>query len=163
MGMSMAVRSILLAAVPLALIACEPPPEEAPPPPEPMSEAGATAMRNAFVDTYMRKDVAGASVFYAADAVMYSADGTVHTGKPAIEAALTAMLAAGMDSLGLVSQSFEASGDMATDRGTFIMRTLDPRTKEATRASGNYEMVIGRQADGSFKVVKDSTWIAAAP
>ena len=160
MGMSMAIRRILFVAVPIALVACEPPPEEAPPPPEPMSQAGATAMRNAFVDTYMRKDPAGAAVFYSDDAVMYALDGTVHTGKASIEAAFTDMLAAGIDSLGLVSTSFEASGDLATDQGTFVMRTLDPRTREATRANGNYKMIITREADGSFKIVEDSIWIA---
>jgi ketosteroid isomerase-like protein len=163
MGMSMAIRRILFTAVPLALVACEPPPEEAPPPPPPMSEAGATAMRNAYVDAYMRKNAAGAAVFYADDAVLHNADGEVHIGQAAIEAAFTAMMEAGMDSLGLVSQSFEASGDLATDQGTFIRRTLDPQTKEATRVSGNYKIVIAREADGSFKFVQDSVWATGDP
>ena len=163
MGTSMAIRRILFTAVPLALVACEPPPEEPPPPPEPMSEAGATAMRNALVDTYMRKDAAGAVVFYADDAVLYALDGAVHTGKARIEAAFTAMIEEGMDSLGLVSTSFEASGDLATDQGTFIRRTLDPQTREATRVSGNYKMVIAREADGSFRVVQDSVWTTGDP
>ena len=162
MGMSMAIRRILFTAVPLGLVACEPP-EEAPPPPEAMSEAGAIAMRNAFADAYMRKDATGAAVFYADDAVMYAPDGEVHIGKAAIEAAFTAMMELGMDSLGLVSQSFEASGDLATDQGTFIMRTLDPQTKEATRVSGNYKVVFARGAVGGFEVVQDSVWTTGDP
>jgi uncharacterized protein (TIGR02246 family) len=128
-----------------------------------MSEAGATAMRNAYVDAYMRKNAAGAAVFYADDAVLYNVDGEVHIGQAAIEAAFTAMMEAGMDSLGLVSQSFEASGDLATDQGTFVRRTLDPQTKEATRASGNYKVVIARDEDGSFKFVQDSVWATGDP
>ena len=158
MGMSMMIRRILFTAVPLALVACEPPPEEAPPPPPPISEAGTTAMRNAYVDAYMRKNAAGAVAFYADDAVMYGADGEVHSGKAEIEAAFAAMMEEGMDSLGLVSQSYEASGDMATDQGTFIRRTLDPRTKEATRVSGNYKIDISRDADGNVFFVQDSIW-----
>ena len=163
MGMSMAIRRILFTAVPLGLIACEPPPEEPPPPPEPMSEAGYTAIRNAFVDSYMRKDPAGAAVFYADDAVLYGQDGGVYSGKAAIEAEFTAMMEAGMDSLGFVSQSFEASGDVATDQGTFIMRTLDPEFREATRQSGGYKVNIERQADGGFMIVQDSVWAIGDP
>ena len=163
MGMSMAIRRILFTAVPLALVACEPPPEEAPPPPEPMSEAGYTAMRNAFVDTYMRQDPAGAVVFYSDDAVLYGLDGSAHSGKAAIEAEFTTMMETGMDSLGFVSESFEASGDVATDQGTFIMRTLDPEFREATRQSGGYKVNIERQADGSFMIVQDSVWAIGDP
>jgi ketosteroid isomerase-like protein len=161
--MSTAIRRILYTAVPLVLVSCEAPPEEAPPPPEAMSEAGATAMRNAFVNTYMRKDATGAAVFYADDAVLYGSDGAVHTGKAAIEAEFTSMIEAGMDSLGLVAESFEASGDEAIELGTFIMRTLDPQTKEATRVGGGYRRVSQRGADGSFKVVLDSVWATGDP
>ena len=163
MGMSIAIRRIMFTAVPLALLACEPPPKEAPPPPDPMSEAGYTAMRNAFVDTYMRKDAAGAVTFYADAAVLYGHDGSVHTGKAAIEAEFAAMMETGMDSLGFVSDSFEASGDVATDQGTFIMRTLDPEFREATRQSGGYKVNVERQLDGSFMIVQDSVWAIGDP
>ena len=163
MGMSMAIRRILFNAVPLALVACEAPPEEPPPPPEPMSEAGYTAMRNAFVDSYMRKDPTGAVVFYADDAVLYGPDGSVYSGKAAIEAEFAAMMETGMDSLGFVSQSFESSGDVATDQGTFIMRTLDPEFREATRQSGGYKVNVERQSDGSFMIVQDSVWAIGDP
>jgi ketosteroid isomerase-like protein len=164
MTLTRAARGTLLI-LPLALLACAPeePEVEEAPAPQPISQAGANAMRNAYVDSYMRKDAAGASAFYADDAVMYAPDGTVFTGKPAIQEALNGMIAAGRDSLAMVSQSFEATGDLATDRGTWIMRTLDPQTKEATRQSGGYIMVIGRQPDGTYKVIKDSVWATGAP
>ncbi len=151
----------LLVVLPLSLVACgEKPAEEAPPALEPMSQAGADAVRNTFINLYMSKDAANASQFYAEDAVMYSPDGTIATGRAAVQAAFEGMMAAGMDSLGMSSTSFEAAGDQATDRGTWILRTLDPETKEATRQKGDYVMVHGRQADGSFKIVKDSVFNA---
>jgi len=164
MTLSRVTRGTLLAlSVALGACAAEEEAAEAPPAPEPMSQGLGNAMRDAFVNSYMLKDAPGAAAVYADDAVMYSPDGTAATGKPAIEAAFTAMMAAGMDSLALVQTSWEAAGDMATDEGTFVMRTLDPQTKEATRENGNYMIVMTRQADGTFKITKDSTWVAAAP
>ena len=106
----------------------------------------------------MFKDAARVVAFYADDAVMYGPDGTVYTGKAAIEAGINDMIAAGRDSLALASQSFETSGELATDQGTFITRALDPQTRVATRHSGNYKLVIAPQPDGTYKVVKDSSW-----
>ena len=147
----------ILVVLPLSLAACgEKPAEEAPPAPEPMSQAGNDAVRSTFINLYMSKDAANASQFYAEDAVMYGPDGSIATGRAAIQAAFEGMIAAGQDSLALTSTSFEAAGDQATDRGTWLMRTLDPETKEATRQKGDYLKVMGRQADGGFKIIKDS-------
>jgi uncharacterized protein (TIGR02246 family) len=150
----------MLLLLPLALAACsgEPEAEAAPPPAEPMSEAGANAIRDAFVNTYMSKNAAGVAAFYAEDAVMYNADGTVVNGRAAIEAEFTKMMQAGMDSLGVAKTSFQATGDEAVEEGTFVMRTLDPQTKEASYARGGYKFTFARQPDGGFQVVKDSTW-----
>jgi ketosteroid isomerase-like protein len=149
-----------LMVLPLALSACaqEAEVEEAPAA-EPMSQAGANAMRNAFVSSYMGGDAQGAAVFYAEEAVMYAPDGTVSTGKPAIVTSLQNMRAAGIDSLGMTATSFEAAGDGATERGTYVMRQLDPQTKELIgRTTGEYMVVYARQPDETFKIVKDSVW-----
>jgi ketosteroid isomerase-like protein len=150
----------VLMILPLALAGCaqEAEVEEAPAA-VPMSQAGANAMRNAFVTSYMGGDAQGAAVFYADDAVLYAPDGTVATGKPAIVTSLQAMRGAGIDSLGLTATSFEATGDGATERGTYVMRQLDPQTKELIgRTTGEYILVYARQADETFKIVKDSVW-----
>jgi hypothetical protein len=42
--------------------------------------------------------------------------------------------AAGYDSIGITSTSFEASGDQAVDQGHVVLRMRDPKTKEATRS-----------------------------
>ncbi|MSR35589.1 MAG: DUF4440 domain-containing protein [Gemmatimonadetes bacterium] len=155
---SRAVAGILFA-LPLALAACGggEPEAEAAPAPVSMTQAGADAMRNAFVYSFMSKDTIGASAFYAENAVMYGADGKVMNGKAAIRTGLADMMRAGVDSIGLTSQSFTAAGNDAVDEGTYVMRQLD-RNKEATRTTGGYRTTISRQADGSFQVVKDSTW-----
>jgi ketosteroid isomerase-like protein len=150
----------MLVVLPLAFAACggKEPEVEAAPAPEPMSQAGADAMRNAFVTSYMSKDAAGASGFFAENAVMYAADGTVVNGRPAIQEHLAKMQTAGYDSLGLVSSSFTTTPEGAVDQGTWIFRQLDPQTKEATRTTGGYMTTIVRQADGTFQIAKDSTW-----
>jgi ketosteroid isomerase-like protein len=158
MSLTKALQGLLVVTT---LAACAPKEEEAPPPPEPMSQAGATAMRGAFVNLYMTKNPTGAAEFYADDAVMYSPDGTVATGKPAIVAAFENMIKAGQDSLHLSIASFEASGDQATEKGTWVMRTLDPQTKEASYGKGEYVVTYARQADGGFKIIKDSVYVPA--
>jgi ketosteroid isomerase-like protein len=149
----------VLSFVPLALIACGGADKPAPAPPaQPaMAQGAATSMRNAFVDSYMRKDSVGAAAFYADNAVMVGPDGKEVTGKPAIVSAFGGMIKAGMDSLALASTGFQADGDKAVDRGTWVMRTLDPKTKEATRANGTYAVYFARQPDQTFKIVLDST------
>lgn len=151
----------MLLLVPLVLGACggEKQPEvQAAPPPPPMGQAIADAMRSGYVDAYMRKDSVTVAGYYADDAVMYDPSGKVVTGKPAILSELSGMIKAGNDSLAVASTSFTATGDEAVDEGTFVMRTLDPKTKEATRNKGNYRITFKRQADGTFKIAKDSTF-----
>jgi ketosteroid isomerase-like protein len=153
----------VLLALPLLLVACAGEPDaEAAPPPEPMSEAGAKAVRDAFVNTYMSKNAAGAAAFYAESAIMYGPDGSVANGRAAIEAEFTRMMQAGMDSLGMAQASFQATGDEAVEQGTLVMRTLDPQTKEASYMNGGYMITYGRQPDGGFQIVKDSVWAAPA-
>jgi ketosteroid isomerase-like protein len=149
----------ILWSLPLALAGCggEPATEEAPAA-EPMSQAGANAVRGAIVDAFLRKDAVTAAAFYADDAARYTSDGNVSTGKDAIQTSIASMHTAGFDSIGMVSQSFEASGDGATDRGTSVIRQLDPQTKEATRYNANYMWVFARQPDGTFKIATDSVW-----
>jgi ketosteroid isomerase-like protein len=152
----------ILLVLPLALAACAEPEAEAAPVAEPMSEAGADAMRNALVNAYMT-DGSSAAVFYAENAVMYGPDGSVANGREAIAAEFLAMRQAGMDSLGLTKTSFQASGEGAVEQGTMVMRTLDPQTKEASYMQGGYVVTFARQPDGGFQIVKDSAFAAAAP
>src|SRR6185436_12765564 len=65
MSLTRALQGLLVVTT---LAACAKKEEEAPPPPEPMSQAGATALRGAFVNLYMTKNSAGAADFYADDA-----------------------------------------------------------------------------------------------
>lgn len=157
---------VVLSIVPLALIACSGGGDKAAeantPPPQPaMSQGAANSMRSAFVDSYMRKDSVGAAAFYADDATMVGPDGKEVKGKPAIISSFSSMIKAGQDSLALASTGFEANGDKATDRGTWVMRTLDPKTKEATRSNGTYAVYFARQPDQTFKIVLDSTQMAS--
>jgi ketosteroid isomerase-like protein len=147
------------AALALALGACgggEPEAAEEAPAAEPMNQAIANSMRGGLADALLYKDANRATAYYAEDAVAYTVDGNTATGMAAIQQNLSALIAAGYDSIGMTSQSFEATGDQATDRGTAVIRKLDPQTREATRYNANYELVFARQADGTFKIVKDS-------
>jgi ketosteroid isomerase-like protein len=145
-------------ALTLTLAACgggEPEPEAAPPA-EPMSEAGANAMRDGYVFAFMSKNPQGVAAYYAEDAVVHR-DSAVISGRPAIQEALTAEFGTGVDSLGVTKESFEATGDQAIERGTFVTRQVDRETGERTYRRGTYVVTFGRQADGTFQIVKDST------
>jgi ketosteroid isomerase-like protein len=145
--------------LPLALASCGGEPEaEAAPPPEPMSAAGANAIRDAYAMSFMGKNAPAIAAFYAENATMIGADGAVVTGRAAIQEALQQQFAAGFDSLAITSTSFQATGDQAVDQGTYVIRQLDPKTKEATRFTGSYVVTIMRQPDGSFQIVKDSAF-----
>ena len=157
---------VVLSIVPLALVACgggDKAAQAAPPAQPAMAEGAATSMRSAFVDSYMRKDSVGAAAFYADSAVMVGPDGKEVKGKAAIVSAFGGMIKAGQDSLALTSTGFQAAGDKASDHGTWVMRTLDPKTKAATRANGTYAVYFARQPDQTMKIVLDSTMTAAAP
>ena len=157
---------VLFSFVSAALVACsgggDKAAQAAPPAQPAMAEGAATSMRSAFVDSYMRKDSVGAAAFYADDATMIGPDGKEVKGKPAIISAFSSMIKAGQDSLALTSTGFKADGDKASDHGTWVMRTLDPKTKEATRANGTYAVYFARQPDQTFKIVLDSTMSGGA-
>src|SRR5688572_28968874 len=59
---------------------------------EPATAAASAAeletFRTEYQNAYNRQDAAAASAMWAEDAVVHSADGTVHRGKPAIQALL---------------------------------------------------------------------------
>lgn len=48
-----------------------------------------------------------------------------------------------------------ASGDLAYTRGTYSLRTTNPRTRQPQTENGNYIAVYRRQQDGSWKAVED--------
>src|SRR5688500_1551299 len=132
----------------LAMTACgggEPEPEAAPPA-EPMSEGGANAMRDGYVMAWMSKNAPGVAAYYAEDAVAHR-DSAVISGRAAIQEALTQEWAGGVDSLGVTKTSFEASGDQAVERGTFVVRHVDRETGEREYRRGNYAVTFGRQPD----------------
>jgi ketosteroid isomerase-like protein len=113
-------------------------------------------MREGYVMAWMSKNAPGVAGYYAENATVYR-DSAVVTGRAAIQEAITQEWASGVDSLGVTKTSFEATGEEAVERGTFVVRHVDRETGEREYRSGNYVVTFGRQPDGTFQIVKDSS------
>jgi uncharacterized protein (TIGR02246 family) len=122
------------------------------------------------LESSWNKDYAGKSAdklaaYYVDDAVLMSPGMAASTGKDAIHAVLSQMVADPALSLKFESSKVDAakSGDMAYSQGSYTMTMTDPNTKAVINDHGSYVTVYHKQADGSWKVVSDIASSAAPP
>ena len=110
-------------------------------------------------------DVDGTVAYYTDDAVLLPPNGPRVTGKQAIRAAWTALIAPGVV-LTWSAEKVEVSqsGDLAYIVGSYEDSSKDAKGKPATDKGKTLE-VFKKQADGSWKVVADmySSDMAAPP
>jgi uncharacterized protein (TIGR02246 family) len=151
-------RSGLLIAA-LTLAACAQPAPPAPTP-APDTRAADEAAIRAAVEQWsaaaQAKDAEKFASFYADDAVLMLEDSPDFRGKAAIGEAVAGMmqdpnfaLSFNVDTVGVAR-----SGDVAWESGTYTMTMSDAKKKPATE-QGSYLVVWHKQADGSWKVVRD--------
>ncbi len=135
-------------------------PAQAPPTPPPDTRAADEAVIRAAVKEWsaaaQAKDAEKFASYYADDAVLMLEGSPDFTGKSAIREA-----AGGMMQDPNFSLSFEAdrvtvarSGDLAYETGTYSLTMSDPKKKPST-VNGHYVVVWEKQADGSWKAVRD--------
>jgi uncharacterized protein (TIGR02246 family) len=111
----------------------------------------------------MANDATAASVNYADDAVMMMNGMPAMRGKPAIEAGMKGM----MESMSITAAKFTTdevmvAGDMAIETGTYTM-TMQPKGGKAMDDKGKYMTIWKKQADGSWKIVRDINNTDMAP
>lgn len=117
-----------------------------------IATAAVAKLRNAWADAANRKDAATVAAMYSDNAVFVSSDQPVASGRAAIQAAFAKTFPISSD-LKISSEKTEASGDLAYDYGTYTQRVTPPKGK-AMEIGGNYLVVLRKQSDGSWKIVR---------
>jgi uncharacterized protein (TIGR02246 family) len=132
----------------------------APTPPPDTRAADEAAIRAAITEwagSAQAKDAEKFASFYAEDAVLMLADSPPISGKAAIDAGIGGMMQDPNFALSFEPDSVVVarSGDLAYETGTFSLTMSDPKKKPATE-QGHYVVVWQKQADGTWKVVRDA-------
>jgi uncharacterized protein (TIGR02246 family) len=152
-------QSALLVGV-LTLAGCAQEPQ-APPPAPPDTRAADEAAIHAAVKEWsasaQAKDAEKFTSFYAEDGVVMLEDAPDISGKAAIREAIGGMMQDPNFSLSFAADTVVVarSGDLAYETGTYAMTLSDAKKKPSTE-KGNYVVVWQKQADGTWKVVRDA-------
>jgi ketosteroid isomerase-like protein len=109
--------------------------------------------REAYIVAENAGDAAGIAALYAANATFMPPDQPAVMGSAGVQAHYEAVFARMTPSLTVNSRETHAAGDIGYDAGSFSLQ-LTPKAggAAATQISGNYLMLAGRQADGSWKI-----------
>lgn len=121
-----------------------------------LSEQDKTSIRDqtaAFVAAINAKDWPAATAQYSADAVFMPANGVEVSGPANIQT----WMAAYPPFANFVAQSVEVdgTGDLAYNRGTYELDVTPPGATTPMHDKGKFLEVLRRQADGTWKVVRD--------
>ena len=113
------------------------------------------AANTAAVGAFNAGDLAKWSSVYAEDAIMMMPNAEAWKGRAAIEAGAKAMTAAmAISNLKFTTEDVMLGGDLAVETGTNEM-TITPKKGKPIVDKGKYVTTWKRQADGSWKVLRD--------
>ncbi len=108
-------------------------------------------------------DVPAILANYADDGVMMQSGMPAVSGRAAIEEAMKGMVAAmKVDSAAFTMNDLKVSGDLAVETGSYRM-TMTPTGGAPMNDAGKYVTVWQKQADGSWKVIRDISNSDVAP
>jgi uncharacterized protein (TIGR02246 family) len=117
--------------------------------------AAVAKVREAWADGAHNKDAAGVAAMYTDDAVLVGSEQPLTSGRSAIQAALEKQFPIS-HGLQINSENTDVSGDLAYDFGTYAQEVQPPGGK-MTVVGGAYLVVLKRQANGSWKIVRHMT------
>ena len=136
-----------------AVSACAPPP-----PPAPDTAAVRTAIEAAnaaFIAAATKGDAAQMTAGYDANGMVLGPGGPAATGSAEIAKLMGGMLdAATMKDFTLTTGDVIVMGDYAIETGTYAM-VVTPKNGKDTPDNGKYVVVWKKQADGSWKMLRD--------
>ena len=115
-------------------------------------EAEVARIRDAWVQAAEAGDAATVASMYAEDARMAGVSPEPAEGRQAIQESLATGLE-GLANLEVNSTELVVGSDVASDMGTFTQVFRTPEGQEQS-VSGQYIVVLRRQADGSWKIVQ---------
>lgn len=136
--------------------ACKP---AAAPPPAALPDADRAAIQKATEDAQAHFNAqpadfhAHAAGYYAPDAIMMPPNGVEVKGATEIGNWMTSYPAISNTKFSIVD--LEGSGDLAYVHGTYEMDVTAPGTTVAVHDKGKYLEIWKKQADGSWKVIRD--------
>lgn len=116
------------------------------------AEAAIGKVRDAWVAAADKKDAAAVAGMYTDDAVFVSSENPVANGRSAIQAAFAKSFPV-TTNLKVSSEKTEVGGDLAYDYGTYSEHITPPKAK-AMDLTGTYLVVLKKQSDGSWKIVR---------
>lgn len=150
-------RIWILLAVAMLAAACTQQPQAPPPDTRAADAAAIHALVKDWSASAQAKDVDKFASFYADDAVLMMEDAPDVSGKAAIREATAGMMQDPNFALSFEASDVEVarSGDLAYEVGTYSMTMSDPKTKKPMTEKGNYVVVWQKQADGTWKVIRD--------
>jgi len=136
-----------------AVAACAPPP-----PPAPDTAAVRTAIdaaNAAFVAAAEKGDAAQMTAGYDANAIALGPGGPAASGSAEIAKMMGGMLdAVAIKEFSLTTSDLIVTGDYAIETGTYAM-VVTPKKGKDTPDNGKYVVVWKKQADGSWKMLRD--------
>jgi uncharacterized protein (TIGR02246 family) len=114
-------------------------------------------------DAFSRSDTAGILANFADDAVVMQSGVPMMTGRAAIAQGLAVFLSEGtISDVKFNVSDVIVKDDIAIETGTYEM-TLTPKGGKAMPDTGKYITVWKRQADGSWKIIRDISNSDRAP
>jgi uncharacterized protein (TIGR02246 family) len=124
-----------------------------------------TAVRSAidnankqFTALSMKADAAGIARLYAADARAFPPGGDVVTGRMAIQQMWKSVFDSGVGKVEVLTQDVEASGDLATESGNYVITAKDGKVADR----GKYN-VVWKRVGGQWQLYRDIWNTSMAP
>jgi uncharacterized protein (TIGR02246 family) len=130
-------------------------------------EADIKALRDVEIaeeQAWISKDIEKALGFFANDAILMFPNMPAIVGKDNIRAYIKASFAdpAFTVQYQIIGVDVAQSGDLGYTQGTLTSATTDPKTGKVVTDRGKWLTVRRKQADGSWKIVRD-TWSSDLP
>jgi uncharacterized protein (TIGR02246 family) len=118
-------------------------------------------LRNDWIAAAERDDAATVAQMYVDDAAIVDAAAAPAQGREAIQTMLTQNFSSSRN-LRVNSHDLTVVGDLAYDYGEFSVQVTPPGQAERTQ-SGHYVVVLRRQADGNWKIVRHLSTTPSTP
>ncbi len=126
-----------------------------------VQQATVEAINQEFTDAVRRRDAAAAAALYTEDAIMLPPNSEMIRGRPSINAALQAMLDAGVRELTLETVDVKYLGDVAYEVGNYGLKA-EPGGGQSISDRGKYVVVWKRQGGGPWQLAVD-IWNTSMP
>ncbi len=156
-------RAVLAIAVAVGLSACTPPAPAPAPDTSAEDLAAINAVRDAWAAAFAAGDAAALAALYTNDAARMNPGEPTVSGPAAIQAGFEQMFSEATASNDIRPEMTDVSGDWGFDSGTYTSTVTPKAGGEAMTESGRYLVVLRKQADGSWKIVREMGNSPTAP